>query len=405
MTEPKANILSRRGKDFGVFPLSSLRLRKVRALDDALVSCGGIGPGFHMVRHLLSFLILAHHCRVAVFGVGVGDTYEKGISFASAGVAKLTKGQIIIELLRPGLFALVGMFFALSGFLVVASAIRSRSTKTFFANRALRIVPALSVEVALSALVLGPLVTSLPMEQYFSNPQFWRYFGNIIGEVTFELPGVFLTNPWPALVNANLWTLPPEFGCYLLMLILMVTGALFQPKRLTAAIGIAAVVAVVLEFYDPITFSIRRDTTRFTEWYVELMFLFGALLYVNAARIPLTFELFLAAAVGYYLMTIFNKFGVLSGMLLAYCAVYIGMQSFPLFDRFVKKDLSYGIYLYGFPITQATILLLLSRLPGDSSLFKFLIIFPVVLGLTVLFATVSWNYIEKPALAIRKYFG
>lgn len=214
MTEPKANILSRRGKDFGVFPLSSLRLRKVRALDDALVSCGGIGPGFHMVRHLLSFLILAHHCRVAVFGVRV---------------AKLTKGQIIIELLRPGLFALVGMFFALSGFLVVASAIRSRSTKTFFANRALRIVPALSVEVALSALVLGPLVTSLPMEQYFSNPQFWRYFGNIIGEVTFELPGVFLTNPWPALVNANLWTLPPEFGCYLLMLILMVTGALFQP--------------------------------------------------------------------------------------------------------------------------------------------------------------------------------
>ena len=81
------------------------------------------------------------------------------------------------------------------------------------------------------------------------------------------------------------------------------------------------------------------------------------------------------------------------------------MQSFPFFDRFVKKDLSYGIYLYGFPITQATILLLLARLPGDSSLFKFLIIFPVVLGLTVLFATVSWNYIEKPALTIRKYFG
>ena len=44
----------------------------------------------------------------------------------------------------------------------------------------------------------------------------------------------------------------------------------------------------------------------------------------------------------------------LAGIFLTYCTVYIGMQSFAAFDRLFRQDLSYGIYLYGFPITQAT---------------------------------------------------
>lgn len=378
-------------------------MTKARTLEDALKACRGIGPGFHMLRHLLSVVILAHHCRVAVFGTGTGDTYEKGVAFTGAAVLKLTRGQLLVELLRPGLYALVGMFFALSGFLVVASALRNSSIKVFFANRALRIAPALTVEVTLSALVFGPLFTHVSAAQYFGDPQFFRYFGNIVGHVTFELPGVFLDNPWPRMINANLWTLPAEFWCYFFMLCMMVTGVLLHRKRVTIAILAAAAVAVMLSVYDPLLFSIRQDTTHFTEWYIVMMFFFGVLFYINAARIPLSPWLFLASAGGYYMLTLLDRLGAVSGLLLTYCMVWIGMQGFPLFDRLLKKDMSYGIYLYGFPITQAVVYLALPHMAGLPRILCFLVVFPAVLVLTAIFSSLSWDYIERPALGLRKH--
>jgi len=372
-------------------------------LDDALKANRGIGPGFHMLRHLLSIVILLHHCRVAVFGLAVGDTYEKGVALTGAAASHLTRGQSVVELLRPGLYALAGMFFALSGFLVVASAIRNSSIKVFFGNRFLRIAPALTIEVTLSALVFGPFFTSFSLDQYFSDYHFFRYFGNIVGHVTFELPGVFLNNPWPRMINANLWTLPAEFWCYLFMLIMMATGVLLHRKRLTIAIFASAVVAIGLAFYDPALFSIRQDTTHFTEWYIVMMFFFGVLFYINASRILLSRWLFLGAAAGYYTLTLMDQLGALSGLLLTYCMVYIGMQSFPWFDRLLKRDLSYGIYLYGFPITQAIVYLALPHMGGAPRILCFLVIFPLVLVLTGVFSTLSWDYIEKPALSLRKH--
>jgi peptidoglycan/LPS O-acetylase OafA/YrhL len=372
-------------------------------LDEGLKRNRGIGPGFHMLRHLLALVILAHHCRVAIFHEDPG-VYSKGAALTAGAVSHLTTGQLAIELLRPLLFALVGMFFALSGFLVVGSAIRNTSIKAFFANRALRILPALSVEVMLSALVLGPLVTSLPAASYFADEQFFRYFGNIVGHVSFTLPGVFLTNPWQGMVNANLWTLPPEFYCYFFMLLAMATGTIANHKRATIGIICVLAIAVLLALYDPIRFSVREDSTHFTSWYIVVMFFYGVLFYINARYIPLHPALFLISAAGYYVLTIFDQLGPISGVFLTYCTVYIGMTAFPVFDRLVKLDLSYGIYLYGFPITQATIFVLSPYMAGFPWPVRYLIVLPLVAALTVLFSTISWIYIEKPALRLRKYF-
>lgn len=375
-------------------------------LDQALRVHKGIGPGFHMLRHALAIVILAHHCRVAVFGVETTAAYAgKGslVAVSDAAGATLQIGPILTELLRPGLFALVGMFFALSGFLVTGSSLRNNNVKVFFANRALRILPALSVEVSLSALVLGPLVTILPLSEYFSDFQFFRYFGNIVGHVTFQLPGVFVNNPWPGMVNANLWTLPPEFWCYFLMFAVMITGIVLQPKRLNAIVIIALVLAVVLDIADHARFSIREDNTHFTVGYIVLMFGFGAVFHANADRIVMDKWLALACAVGYYALTLFDTLGALSGVFLTYCTVYVGMMTFPTFDRLLKQDLSYGIYLYGFPITQATIFFLLPRIGGLPHVAQYLLVLPITVALTALFSTLSWRFIEKPALGLRKY--
>src|ERR1700744_2350383 len=98
---------------------------------------------------------------------------------------------------------IVPMFFALSGFLIAGSFERAKSLFVFFGLRVFRIAPALSVEVLISALILGPLLTDYSLRQYLAAPEFHAYFLNIVGEIHYVLPGVFLHNP-NNLVNGQL---------------------------------------------------------------------------------------------------------------------------------------------------------------------------------------------------------
>ena len=189
---------------------------------DALCLHRGEGPGFAILRLLLALAIFLIHARYLSHLGGSPDP---------AAPAELGKevqqdiGAWTAE--RPFFVAQVAAFFALSGFLVTESALRVRYMSTFLAFRAFRIFPALFVEVTLSALLLGPLFTRLLLHEYFSNSQFFRYFGNIIGWIIFYLPGVFETNRYN-IVNANLWTLPSEFDCYFITALLMLTGAIIS---------------------------------------------------------------------------------------------------------------------------------------------------------------------------------
>jgi peptidoglycan/LPS O-acetylase OafA/YrhL len=370
-------------------------------LSEALQMNRGVGPGFHFLRHALSFIIIAHHCRIAIRGVEEA-TYAKGAIMAGDVYHQLTYGQMVIEAMRPGLYALVGMFFALSGFLVTGSALRNPTVSTFFANRALRIVPALSVEVTLSAIILGPIVTMVALSQYFSDPLFLRYFLNILGVAQYRLPGVFADNPWAHLVNANMWTLAPEFWCYAITLLLMGTGLIVKRRFMTVAIVVAVIVSTLAILYDP-TIAVHSDSTRFARWFIVLMFFLGMLFHIAADKIPLSPVLFVACAAGYYVLTIFNLLGPVAGIMLTYCMVYLGFMTFPWFDRMIRDDMSYGMYLYGFPITQTAVWLLLPRLDGLNMIGQFAIIFPLVVATTMLFSIVSWKTIERPALRLKKY--
>jgi peptidoglycan/LPS O-acetylase OafA/YrhL len=392
--------------------------------EDILSKNNGLGPGFNMMRHVLSLVIVAHHCRVAVSGLFGGLPMEKkldepgmavfvlkdsaSVAYKMAGITaieigKLHTAEIIQEILRPGLVALVGMFFALSGFLVTGSAMKNPDIKTFFMNRVLRIGPALSVEVALCAIVLGPLLTQLPLTQYLTDHQFYRYFGNIVGHVTFELPGLFLNNPWPEMVNANLWTLPWELWCYILAFALLLVGVISERKSnwVTAAIAIVVVAELVAYFVDPHLFNVRQDSTRFAGWYLVLMFFLGMAFRLNTKRISMHWALFAISAACYAAIMWFNTLLPLAGLFLTYCTVYIGMKRFGAFDRLFSQDLSYGIYLYGFPITQATVYLAQRYVGSHLSLA---VLLPIVIVLTLSFASFSWTYIEKPALRLRKFY-
>lgn len=391
------------GADFGK-PSKTTARRPSLTLAAALEASDGKGPGFHFLRHALSTVILLYHASFLAIGAPATSIATKGDAIGTVtmlyhGASDLFTKPVIIELLRPFLYSLVAAFFALSGFLVAGSALRTRNVRSFLAFRIFRIIPALSSEVLLSGFVLGPLVTSYALGGYFSDPALYRYLGNIFGFVSFELPGVFDQNPIPATVNANLWTLPPEFYCYLAMTALMLAGVLYRKKSFFLLFAVMALTMVALEQFGVPS---RLDTTRFSKMFLVYMFVIGVTMWIYAQYIPLNRYLFLACAAAYYVLVVTRWSDYLAGAMLAYCVVFVGMMRFDLFDRLVKVDLSYGIYLYGFPITQTLIFFLAPYLSTHSDSVKRLSIMALSLPLTIGFAWASWILVERPALGLKK---
>jgi peptidoglycan/LPS O-acetylase OafA/YrhL len=376
-------------------------------LESVLQRYDGKGPGFHFLRHALAIVILLHHASVLTVGNELAPLATKGDAVAT--LDRLLTGdlaylrQSVVELLRPFLFSLVGGFFVLSGFLVAGSAIRTRDVRQFLTFRLLRIVPALSSEVMLSAFVLGPIVTSATLGAYFTDPVFFRYFGNIFGFVSYQLPGVFLSNPVVGVVNANLWTLPPEFYCYAIMSALMLSGLIYDSEKFAKALLVTTLIVLLISMTGSFGLATRQDTTRFSTWLITYLFLVGVAIWIFAKYIPITRNVFFACALAYYGLMVTHANDILAGMALAYCVVYVGMVPFPRFDRLLKLDLSYGLYLYGYPITQTLAFFLLPSLAALNVGAKKAIIMGLALALTILFAWASWIWIEKPALALKRF--
>lgn len=287
---------------------------------------------------------------------------------------------------------LLPMFFCLSGFLVTGSALRVKKLKTFFAFRILRIIPALMVEVTLSAIVLGALVTTLPLGIYYAHPDFFAYFGNIIGRIRLDLPGVFLSNPIYGIVNVNLWTIRPEFYCYGLMLLAMVSGLIFN-RKLYCLLFFAGSLLFFAFIPDEAIFWNNRNGP-IGEWGTVYAFLLGSMLFLFKEFIPVNRVLFLACFILGYVLLGFKEM-VLYGLFpVAYCTIYLGMMKFPRISLLQRGDYSYGIYLYGFPITQA----LWHYVPVLREWGAMMMVAPIV---TFLFAAFSWHIIEKPALKLK----
>jgi peptidoglycan/LPS O-acetylase OafA/YrhL len=79
-----------------------------------------------------------------------------------------------------------------------------------------------------------------------------------------------------------------------------------------------------------------------------------------------------------------------------YCMVYLGMLPLPRISLLQMGDYSYGIYLYGFPIQQT----LVHFFPVFREHWPLL--FCVAAPLTLSFAMLSWHFIERPTLQLKR---
>ena len=360
-------------------------------LGSELQKSKGIGPGFDLVRIGLASLILFGHC-FWVAGLAPAIAVQNATSHAIQGeqvvhyVPHVFGGQTYFRLM------LVPMFFAVSGFLVTGSAFRTNSLRIFLTYRILRIVPALFTEVSLSALVLGPLLTTFALRDYFTDVRFWEYFGSIIGRVRFQLPGVFWNNPSTSTVNVNLWTLPPEFYCYLIVAALLAASLLAHRKAFTLIFAVATawlIAGNVRAIVD------GQDVDPLPNALIVYYFFAGCLLFHWREYVPYHLTLFIACALASYLLYAYQMLFV-APLFVSYIVIYVGMTALPRVPLIQSGDYSYGVYLYGFPLAQA-IICVLTQLRGHGWLL-FGIAAPVVFS----FAALSWHVVEKPTLALKR---
>jgi len=375
---------------------------------------GGAGLGFDVLRLALAILILLVHSSWIVGTSGVTTSIlnfifhlnpetAPGLAQATMTVehATITGNPNVHQLAglgRPITLSYLPMFFALSGFLVTGSALRTGRLVPFLGLRVLRLLPALFVEVTLSAIILGGIFTQLPLSQYYASPMFWSYFLNIIGDIHFFLPEVF-TNNNTNVVNSNLWTLPFELQCYIVMSFMIVTGIIYRRKILS----IIFVGATFILLYASIVDGFQVVPAQVEGPVLVYYFIVGVLMFLWRDKIVFHEGFFLVSVGLCYVLMMSPKTVFIYPILLTYITVFIGLFPFPKFSLIKSGDYSYGIYLYGFPVTQALFagsLLLGFSMQGNIAVFA-----PLAVLATAAFAALSWHGVEKHCLKLKRYIS
>ncbi|MEL6360391.1 MAG: acyltransferase [Pseudomonadota bacterium] len=303
----------------------------------------------------------------------------------------------------PIVWFIVPGFFAVSGFLVIQSLERTASIRTFLAFRFLRIFPALAVVVLVSALVLGALLTSLPLQEYYSHPDFFSYFANIAFISKFELPGVFQTTP-EAGVNGSLWTIPFEMQAYVILAALSLVGLLrfrfILPVILFAGAVVVGLYSSLDRTGDFISISVQMafEGPVKTRRIVLLCFLAGVTLYIFRKEIPYRLDFAIISAVMSFICLRYPATSGMAPIFIAYLVIWLGLQHPPRTNFIQSGDYSYGTYLVGAPIQQTVYTLALGVGWRMHWLENLIISLPIIL----LLAVGSWRFVEKPALSLKK---
>ena len=281
----------------------------------------------------------------------------------------------------------VFVFFAISGYLVTQSFEETAHAGRFLVKRGLRIFPGLFVATLVSAFAIAPLVATEPLARYLASPQPWAY---VLGNTTLldphlrTLPGVcFENNPVGLEINGSLWSLQIEFMMYLMVLALGAARLLTLPTALLLlALGIAGTAFPTLNFLGG------------WGWMLGF-FAAGMVLYKLRGTWIWDGRIALAALVGLAFSIEFRLFIPLFALFGCYLALWLALdRRLPVVPAAAWGDLSYGLYIYGWPVEQ-----LLSWLSGGKA--PWWLLFLTGLPIAAALAFLSWHLVERPALCLK----
>lgn len=343
-------------------------------LSDKLQSGSHEDNGFDTIRLIAASLVLISHSVPIV----TGSNDQEPLHWLSRGQATL------------GMMS-VGAFFTVSGLLIARSYDSSRSLLSFVQKRVLRIMPALFVVCLILTLVYGPIFTTAPLQVYYMES--WRFLSNVVFLPNdYTLPGVFKNRPLHA-VNGSLWTLKFEIACYI-----GVAAALAMSRLRLKIVFLAWIISFPVAAYlfdgrvlEGAAFYVAQASHLFR------FFGAGALLYLLREHVPLRPDI----AWGCFALVLFGLFTPffveIAAVFGSYCLVVFAYLAPSHFKRLTAKgDISYGVYVYAWPIQQIFAPLSYGVPAG------WVLNCALSLPCTLLAGLGSWLWVEKPALNLKR---
>ena len=346
------------------------------------------GNNFDFLRLALAVLVVYSHTFQVLLG-NAGFRRTEPIYLLSRG--QVTGGGLAVD-----------AFFAISGFLIVHSWLSSRGLWSFLARRILRIYPAFIVVTAACLLLFGPLASH-------NGADYWRGLSprqvvHMLALQKVEAPGVASRFRDHFGIDEPTWTISYEFWCYLGVAALGGLG--FYRRRRGVLLLFAAYLALsALHENWPTAFGRCPEflchgliPVPFTDEWPRLVafYLSGVCFFLYRHRIPRSRRLFwlsvgtlaLCAALGRGLDVAMPLFGT-------YALFYLAFGRRPRLAALSRRaDLSYGIYLYAWPI-QVLLVLYWGQALTPYTLM------PLALALTTAFAWLSWHLVEAPCLRLK----
>lgn len=277
----------------------------------------------------------------------------------------------------------VAAFFAISGYLNTLSLFNGRSVPAFLIRRLLRIYPALIVCVVF-CLLLGAVLSTLPLKEYWASgvtARFALHNITLVGYISAYLPGVFPGNVFAGMMNGSLWTLPYEIWLYVFLgAAVAICG--FRLALIPALFAVFMVVVALLE---------RRNAGFYVLHGGAFAAFFFAGSFLAHAAITNTLERALAICFAVAIAGAVLRLRFLSVCpLTAVAIVIMGRAQLPRWLR-PRYDISYGVYLYAWPIQQLSAHLLLP--------LPLAMVFSLITVSLMAFA--SCLLVEKPALRLK----
>lgn len=296
-----------------------------------------------------------------------------------------------------GGWAVIG-FFVISGFLITRSRFRT-DAGTFLLHRIARIIPAFIVCLLVTALVFGPIaqfLTQGTIVGYFTtDPTPLEYiWGNFFLHIDHYQIGTSLsTVPYPNAWNGSLWTLYFEFLCYLSVWVL---GGLAVYRRSISLVASLWAVSVLVRIAVAVgvTGGLDEDFALFTR--LLPYFLGGSLIYLVVHRwglIPLVGIVCIPVA-AVLMVFVPTAGGPIAAPLIGYALLYLSTL-IPQPAWIARNDVSYGFYIYAWPVQQLVVIV------GGASLGMgmYLAITTVV---TFVLGWLSWILVERHFIRIAR---
>lgn len=302
----------------------------------------------------------------------------------------------------------VYVFFFMSGYLVFQSWTREPVWHSFWLRRLMRIFPGLVMAVAFTVFVLGWAMTRLPAAAYWQAPQTWLHlFNNMTGQATMQtLPGVFESNPFAYTVNGSLWTLRYELVMYLALAVLawLARGRRWIHPLMACVLMLLWQMARV-KGWDQSLDAIHSPLVDMFRWRdfcgFGVPFFLGSTMAAYGLRHRLWMAVAAIALAACALLTTSTLLRQVAVWALVACAsFYLAHAGGTARRGRWRADLSYGVYIYAFPVQQAVTEWGLRE--GWSLGACMLLSLVLTMGL----ALVSWYGVERPCIrAAQRWLG